>query len=133
MKKGHLVGLIAMAVAAAMLVYALGDASSYVTFAAASKQPEREFHIVGTFAKGKPIYYDALKDPNYLEFYLTDRDGRTARVIYHQPKPQDFERAEEVVIIGKIQDDSTFLASKILTKCPSKYVENDLSSTAQSP
>ncbi len=131
MKKIHLIGLIGLAAAAALLVYALGDASSYVSFSEAARRPDREFHVVGTFAEGKAIYYDALKDPNYMEFYLTDHEGRTARVIYRQPKPQDFERAEEVVIIGKMRDDSTFEASKILTKCPSKYVENELPSMTE--
>ena len=35
-------------------------------------------------------------------------------------KPQDFERSEQIVLIGKVQGDE-FHASDILMKCPSKY------------
>jgi cytochrome c-type biogenesis protein CcmE len=38
-------------------------------------------------------------------------------------KPQDFERSEKLVLIGKMEND-TFYASKILMKCPSKYNNN---------
>jgi len=45
-------------------------------------------------------------------------------VIYSGTQPQDFERSEKLVLIGKMSND-TFYASKILMKCPSKY-NNDL-------
>ena len=46
-------------------------------------------------------------------------------VIYTSPKPQDFERSEQIVIIGNIQND-IFRADKILMKCPSKYEDKEL-------
>ncbi len=130
MKKWHLSFIVLMAAVVALLVYALGDASSYVSFSEAARRPEKEFHVVGRLATGHAVQYDPATNPHLTEFYLTDHEGRTARVIYPQPKPADFERAEEVVIVGRMQDDSVFMASKVLTKCPSKYVEKDLKATA---
>ncbi len=133
MKKLHLFLIVAMAAAVGLLVYALGDASSYVSFAEASRHPDKEFHVVGRLAEGHSVYYNPSEDPNRTEFFLTDHEGKTVKVIYPQPKPADFERAEEVVIIGRMQGDGVFLASKVLTKCPSKYVEKDLNAvTSQS-
>jgi cytochrome c-type biogenesis protein CcmE len=39
--------------------------------------------------------------------------------------PPDFLRSEKVVVIGRYQQDS-FVASKILLKCPSKYEDETL-------
>ena len=47
------------------------------------------------------------------------------KVIFLGSKPQDFERSEQIVLTGKMKGDE-FLASKILMKCPSKYVEDEM-------
>jgi cytochrome c-type biogenesis protein CcmE len=41
-------------------------------------------------------------------------------VRYNNPKPANFEEAEQVVVEGRNQD-GTFVAENILVKCPSKY------------
>ena len=69
-------------------------------------------------------FYDAFKDANHFAFYMKDEKGDVKKVIYSGTKPQDFERSEKLVLIGKMSND-TFYASKILMKCPSKY-NNDL-------
>ena len=38
----------------------------------------------------------------------------------HEPKQQDFERAESVSMYGIAKNDH-FLATKVIPKCPSKY------------
>ena len=70
------------------------------------------------------MHYDALKDANRFEFFMKDEKGDVNKVVYAGTKPQDFERSEKLVLIGKMNQD-TFYASKILMKCPSKY-NNDL-------
>jgi cytochrome c-type biogenesis protein CcmE len=40
--------------------------------------------------------------------------------------PADFTKSEQVVIIGAYQNE-TFVADKILLKCPSKYQEKEVS------
>ena len=125
MKRNHLIliGLIAVAIIA--IISALGDSSSYECFAIAAKSPDEEFHVVGKLVEKEKMMYDPVKDANLFSFVLQDNSGEHHKVIYHGAKPQDFERSEQVVIIGHMKDE-VFEASKILTKCPSKYVENEV-------
>jgi cytochrome c-type biogenesis protein CcmE len=51
---------------------------------------------------------------------MIDNKGEERKVILHKNKPQDFERSEQIVLIGKMKADA-FVASDILMKCPSKY------------
>jgi cytochrome c-type biogenesis protein CcmE len=48
-------------------------------------------------------------------------------VIYHDAKPQDFEKSEKVVIIGSMKN-GQFEAKSLLLKCPSKYNDQKPSS-----
>lgn len=122
MKKTHIAGIIAIAVAIAAMIITLGDSSAFVTFDEAEKYPERDFHVIGVLAPGKPIDYNPLVDPNSFSFYLEDKNGNVRKVFYNDAKPQDFERSDEVVIIGKATA-GDFMADRILMKCPSKYTE----------
>jgi len=123
MKKSAIVGLITIALCVCFLVSLNADTSNYSTFSEASKE-SREFHVMGYWEKEKGMYYDAEKDANHFAFYMKDDKGTVNKVIYNGTKPQDFERSEKLVLIGKMNKD-TFYASKILMKCPSKY-NNDL-------
>jgi cytochrome c-type biogenesis protein CcmE len=69
--------------------------------------------------------YQPQIDPNYFSFVLVDENNEEKQVVYSSPKPQDFERSEQIVIIGSMQD-KHFVADKILMKCPSKYQENEI-------
>ena len=73
--------------------------------------------------KKKAIDYDAKKDVNRFTFYLIDDKGLEKKVVYNNPKPQDFEKSEKVVIVGSMKNDE-FLAKSLLLKCPSKYNAN---------
>lgn len=119
MKKSAIIGLITIAICVGFLVSLNADTSNYSTFTEAAKD-SREFHVMGHWAKDKGMYYDALKDANHFSFYMKDEKGEIKKVIYSGTKPQDFERSEKLVLIGKMSND-TFYASKILMKCPSKY------------
>jgi len=78
---------------------------------------------MGYWEKSKGTYYDAVKDANHFSFYMKDEKGEIRQVIYNGTKPQDFEKSEKLVLIGKMDKDK-FYASKILMKCPSKYNDN---------
>ncbi len=41
-------------------------------------------------------------------------------MILHKSKPQDFDKSEQIVVIGKMNNE-VFEADDILMKCPSKY------------
>jgi cytochrome c-type biogenesis protein CcmE len=123
MKTIHIVILLVLVIAVAVIVTTLTDSSTYSNFSEAAATPGREFHIIGVLDKGKPIDYDATKNVNRFSFYLIDDKGLEKKVTYNNPKPQDFEKSEKVVIIGSMKNDE-FLASSLLLKCPSKYNAN---------
>lgn len=122
MKKSAIVGLITIALCVCFLVTLNADTSSYSSFSEASKE-SREFHVMGYWEKEKGMYYDAEKDANHFAFHMRDDKGQVNKVVYNGTKPQDFERSEKLVLIGKMEN-NTFYASKILMKCPSKYNDN---------
>jgi cytochrome c-type biogenesis protein CcmE len=134
MKKTHIIGIVIIALAIGIIMSTAGDASVYVSFKEAKALAEdgnnKKVHVVGRLTKDSQgnitnMHYDPVTDPNYFSFVLSDTNKIAQRVVYYNPMPQDFERSEQVVITGNMQKD-VFVADKILLKCPSKYVENEL-------
>ena len=123
MKKTHIILLVLLAVAFAAIVSSINESSSYATFAEAQQHSNKTYHVVGKYNKEKGFEYDPEVNANLFSFYLVDEDGNESKVIYNGTKPQDFEKSEQVVIVGKSQHDY-FTARKILMKCPSKYNDN---------
>lgn len=128
MKKTHIIALVFIAVSIAVIVSMTGDYSRYETFASAAASPAKDFHIVGELVADEEMFYDPEEDPNYFSFYLKDKSGTQRKVIFNGAKPQDFERSEQIVLTGGMDGD-VFMASKILMKCPSKYVDDELEVT----
>ncbi len=122
MKKSQIIGLVLIAIVLAAMVSMLGDFSSYETFASASENPDQTFHVVGYLDTTQPMKYDPIEDPNLFSFYARDKKGASQKVILHDSKPQDFEKAEQLVMIGRMQQEF-FACDEILMKCPSKYQE----------
>ncbi len=122
MKKTHLLLIVILLVLVGVLLSLMNDVSSYEAFSSEKANAGFEVHVVGTLVKEKPIYYEPEKNANYFTFFMRDSDGEERKVIYNQPKPQDFERSEKIVVVG-MMNNNTFEASQILMKCPSKYVE----------
>lgn len=120
MKKTHIVLIIIIAVAIGAIMTTLNNTSTYATFKEAIAEPDEEFHIVGKLVKGKPQVYNPKANANLFTFYMVDNNGTEARVVLYKNKPQDFDRSEQLVLIGKMQGNE-FHASEILMKCPSKY------------
>jgi len=120
MKKSHIIGIITIAIAIGAILTTLGNTSTYADFKEASDNPSSEYHVVGKWNSKKGTEYLPKKDANIFTFYMTDNKGKEKKVVLHDSKPQDFEHAEQIVLIGKMHNDE-FHASKILMKCPSKY------------
>ena len=120
MKKVHILGIIIIAIAIGAILTTLNSTSTYASFTEASKSPESEFHVVGKLDKEKETVYDPKIDANVFTFFMKDNEGTEKKVVLHKNKPQDFERSEQIVLIGKCEGDE-FHASDILMKCPSKY------------
>jgi cytochrome c-type biogenesis protein CcmE len=120
MKKIHILGIVIIAIAIGAIFTTLNNTSTYASFSEAAKEPASEFHVVGKLNKEKEAVYDPKVDANLFTFYMKDNLGTECKVILHKNKPQDFERSEQIVLIGKMQGQE-FEASDILMKCPSKY------------
>jgi len=120
MKKTHIFILVFVVAAIGVILSLFANTSTYTDFSAAVDNPGKEFHVIGKLVKEKPIVYDTKVDANKFTFYMTDQKGVERLVTYNGAKPQDFEKSEQVVVIGKIENDA-FLASSLLLKCPSKY------------
>jgi cytochrome c-type biogenesis protein CcmE len=131
MKKSSIIGLVVIAVAIAVIIGLYGNTSTYGSFADA-KNTNGELHIIGYLDKQKELYYDAAKDANYFSFYMKDKkNGDECKVVFSGTKPQDFERSEQIVLVGEMRGNE-FHASHIQMKCPSKYTQDKVEITEAS-
>lgn len=133
MKISHIIAILIIAVAIGIIISTSGDASQYVTFkeasAMAAEGDDDKVHIVGKLKKDGQgnifMDYTPTKDPNYFTFILVDNNQEEKQVVYYSSKPQDFEKSEQVVIVGNVKD-NVFVAKDILMKCPSKYENQEI-------
>lgn len=120
MKKVYIIILIFIAAAVAIIISSYDKFSTYESFSTAMEKPGSTFHIIGHLDTARPQIYDPIANPNQFIFYAKDKDGKSHKVIFNGTKPQDFERAEQLVMVGKM-DGEDFRCSSIQMKCPSKY------------
>ena len=123
MKKIHIILLVLIAGAIAVLITFLKTSTTYDTIDTAMSKPGKFVHLMARWDRAQPMEYDALKNPNYLSFTAIDTLGKSIKVIYHSPKPENFEISERLVLKGKYQD-GYFDCDGIQTKCPSKYKDD---------
>jgi cytochrome c-type biogenesis protein CcmE len=126
MKKLHIILLVFIAVAIGVLVSFMGDLSTYETIASARQKEGKSVTIIAKLDNSQPIEYNPAKNPNYLSFHISDTLGNKARVVYYYEKPYDMEKAERIVLKGKMKGDVFEISQKdgILIKCPSKYKDD---------
>lgn len=120
MKKVHIAAIIVIALVIGTIISTFGEAGTYASFNEAFAEPEEEFHVVGKLVKDKDMIYQPEVNPDLFVFSMVDEEGREQQVHLHKSKPQDFERSEQIVLIGQAKGDE-FHANQILMKCPSKY------------
>ncbi len=132
MKKTHIIAILVIASAIAIIISTAGDASTYVSFDQAHEMAlagnSSSIHVVGELKKGtdgKVVGLESSPDKLSFSFVLMDEAHKEQTVYYNEPMPPDFTRSEKVVVIGGYQGDR-FVANKILLKCPSKYQEQKL-------
>jgi len=134
MKKSHIIAIAVIAVAVAAIMTTVADSSTYASFTTAASHPGKTFHVVGKLDKDKPQVYNPAENANVFTFYLKDNEGVEKCVVLNQAKPQDFDKSEQIVVVGKMKDDQ-FAASDVLMKCPSKYnnPKDDMNSATSKP
>ncbi|CAN5417338.1 cytochrome c maturation protein CcmE [soil metagenome] len=104
-----------------LLMYNFGNSiDSYVNFEQAESRTSS--HVVGTWDDTQDWGFS--RETMRFSFHMKDQDGNVRRVIYPRPKPNNFEQATQLVVIGEMRD-NIFYANDMLMKCPSKY--NDAS------
>ncbi len=120
MKKIHILGIVVIAVAIGVIFTSLQSSATYSDFTEAGANPETEYHVVGKLNKTIPVYYEPKINVDECSFMMLDNKGIEKKVVLHKSVPQELNKTEQIVLIGKMQGDE-FHANEILMKCPSKY------------
>lgn len=117
MKPKLIVGIIAIVTFTSLLMYNFGNSiSTYVNFEQAENRASA--HVVGTWDDSRD--YGFSRETMQFSFFMKDQDGNVRRVVYSKPKPNNFEQATQLVVIGEMRN-NVFHANEMLMKCPSKY------------
>ena len=121
MKTNRIIMLVLVAVLLVVFGVSLaGNASSYASFAMA-KESQRKVHVAGEWVQRDLV----VEEENMFQFFVQDSLNFVEKVTYYEPKPNNFEQADKVVLIGSYREEG-FVADKIITKCPSKYNETEI-------
>lgn len=126
MRKIQIIALCLIAIAIAVLLMFTGKLTTYETIASAKEKEGKSVKLVVSLVPNT-VMYDAVKNPNYLEFTAKDTLNQTVKVIYHDAKPTDMEKSERIVLDGKMKGE-VFECKSILLKCPSKYKNEESAS-----
>lgn len=120
MKPKLLIGIISIVLFTSLLMYNFGNSiSTYVNFEQADGRSNS--HVVGTWDRTQD--YGFSRKTMKFSFHMEDEDGNVRKVVYSKPKPNNFEDATQLVVIGEMRN-NVFHANEMLMKCPSKYNEN---------
>lgn len=118
MKPKVIAGVVLIVTFTSLLLYNFGNSiSAYVDFETAERF-EQNVHVVGAWEKEQPHGFSM--QTKTFSFYMKDEQGNVRRVIYSKPKPNNFDTAERLVVIGESKN-GVFYANDMLMKCPSKY------------
>ena len=92
--------------------------SPYVSFSYAETHPGKYVQVIGKRGKSDEVKHEEKG----FAFSMSDETGKSLNVYHAGVKPLNFEHTEQIVVLGKYSNEtSTFLADKVLVKCPSKY------------
>lgn len=118
MNKNRIIILAVIIVLAWVALYSLrGMMTPYVPFKEAMAVGEY-VQVIGKLRGNIPV----RNYEGHYAFRLADRDGAEMDVIHRGTRPQNFEHAEQVVLLGKFDKEKrVFEADRVLVKCPSKY------------
>lgn len=117
MKPKLIFGILAIVGFTSLLMVNFGNSiSTYVNFEQAEGRSSS--HVVGTWYSDKE--YGFSRETMRFTFYMEDQEGNVRKVVYPKPKPNNFEQATQLVVIGEMRNE-VFHAHDMLMKCPSKY------------
>ncbi len=117
MKKRYTIAIIVLLIAVIIGLFLMNKSKvEYMDF----KQARNQNKIIQVIGKPDKNYDSLNIHSSLFIFFMTDKIGNYQKVVYHGPKPMNFDLAEYVVVKGKF-DEKNFVATEILTKCPTKY------------
>ena len=99
----------------------------YETDFANVKSSDKTVKATGSWVKEKN--YEMNREQNTFSFFMKDEKGDEMKVVYQGAIPNNFETATSVVVTGSYQN-GYFHAKDILTKCPSKYQQQNIQSSS---
>ena len=122
MKNSQVAIIIAIAILIGYTLVKLGNSATYSDFTTAATADGETTTVIAYLDLDASMSFE----PKTITFSFgaIDKQGKKQRVIYYEPKPQDFERSEEITLTG-YDADTAFVATEILMKCPSKYNEQN--------
>lgn len=87
----------------------------------------RDVRVNGTVAAGSFIEHPG--DKIDIEFQISDNEGNSLRVRFHQLLPDAFEEGRSVIVQGKLLNKDEIDCDRLTVKCPSKYKDENLVGT----
>ena len=123
MKPGNIALLVFIAIFMVVLAINFSQNASIYTDFSTAKESGKKVHIVGEWVNREVSDYNS--DQDLFTFYMADTTESVELVHYYDPKPNNFDQAEKVVVVGGYDQDK-FIADKIVMKCPSKYEETTI-------
>lgn len=127
MKNKYIIGIVAGLAFLAIAIYSFDSSKIEYSDFTKAKSSGKTVQVIGSWIKDKPFNYNS--DKNIFSFHLKDEKNGSAHVVYNGSKPNNFDIAPMVVVKGRFEG-SDFIASEVLTKCPSKY-EGEMESAAK--
>jgi cytochrome c-type biogenesis protein CcmE len=128
MKNKYIFGGIIVTVFLGLMIYLFTQSNiQYENDFAKVKTKDKTVKATGSWVKEKS--YEVNKENKTFSFYMVDANGNEMKVVYEGTIPNNFETAVSVVVTGQYKD-GYFHARDILTKCPSKYEEQNINSSS---
>ncbi|WP_337872569.1 cytochrome c maturation protein CcmE [Ignavibacterium sp.] len=91
------------------------------------KSSDKTIKATGSWVKEKS--YEMNTETRTFTFFMVDEKGNEMKVVYEGAMPNNFESATSVVVTGTYKN-GYFHAKDILTKCPSKYQDQQSAQTS---
>jgi len=124
MKNKYIFGGVIVAVFLFLMIYLLTQSNiQYESDFVKVMAKDKTVKATGSWVKEKN--YELSKENKTFTFYMADKSGNQMKVVYEGTIPNNFESAVSVVVTGKYQN-GYFHAKDILTKCPSKYEQQNV-------
>ncbi|MFC2103587.1 cytochrome c maturation protein CcmE [Bacteroidota bacterium] len=128
MKNKYMFGGIIIVVFLSIMVYLFTQSNiQYQDDFSKVMNTSKTVKATGMWVKEKS--YDMDRENKTFTFFMVDESGNEMKVVYNGTIPNNFETASSVVVTGKYVD-GYFHAKDILTKCPSKYEDQEVQTSS---